>query len=124
MTRANLASVCAAFALIALAGPAVAESRYCARLSEQDHFSSSGQRLTTVGAVIQQDRANFHRFGRADPEDESDAIFSNKRNRELLNGRVDANALSQAERREIVDGTPYVCVTASDDGAAFITSIR
>ncbi len=114
----------AGLALAWLASPALADTSYCARLGENDHYSSKGQRLTSVGAVVQQDRANYHRFGRPDPEDQGDPVFSNKANRDVLNGRVDDNALSPAERREIVDGTPYVCLSVTDDGHAYITSIR
>jgi hypothetical protein len=124
MTRFVASSLVAGLALTAVASAAQAEDRYCARLGENDHFSSKGARLNTVGAVIQQDRANYHRFGQRDPEDETDPVFGDKANRDTLNNRVDANALSVAERREIIDGTPYVCVTISDDGSAYITSIR
>ncbi|MDR4306927.1 hypothetical protein IHQ68_09885 [Chelatococcus sambhunathii] len=123
MARSSV-GLCASFAIVLSAAPALADSSYCARLGENDHYSSKGQRLTSVGAVIQQDRANYHRFGRPDPEDQGDPVFSNKASRDLLNSRVDDNALSPAERREIVEGAPYVCLSVTDDGHAYITSIR
>src|SRR5256886_13583841 len=49
---------------------------YVAFLSEADHFNSSGERLRTAAAIIRQDRANFHRFGRRDQADESDSFFA------------------------------------------------
>jgi hypothetical protein len=42
---------------------------YVAFLSEADHFNSNGERLRSAAAIIRQDRANFHRFGRRDPDD-------------------------------------------------------
>jgi hypothetical protein len=48
---------------------------YTAFLSEADHFNSNGQRLTSAAAIIRQDRANYYRFDRGDPEDESDRFF-------------------------------------------------
>jgi len=43
---------------------------YVAFLSEADHFNSNGERLRSAAAIIRQDRANFHRFGRRDPDDQ------------------------------------------------------
>ena len=57
---------------------------YVAFLSEADHFNSSGERLRTAAAIIRQDRANFHRFGRRDQADESDSFFADAANREAL----------------------------------------
>jgi hypothetical protein len=79
-------------------------------LSEADHFSSKGQRLTSAAAIIRQDRANFHRFGINDPEDEGDTFFADERNREALEemlerGRADPGVLSR-----IVNGTPLIRV--------------
>lgn len=48
---------------------------YYALLGPQDHVNSSGTRLTDFGAILQQDRANYHRFGRAEELDEFDPIF-------------------------------------------------
>src|SRR5262249_34463515 len=57
---------------------------YQAFLSERDHFNSNGQRLTTAAAIIRQDRANVHRFGLRDPDDESDSYFADEKNRSTL----------------------------------------
>ena len=45
---------------------------YVARLGSNDHFNSSGKRLTSVAAIIRQDRANFHKLGLRDIEDQND----------------------------------------------------
>lgn len=50
---------------------------YFASLGPQDHFNSSGTRLTDFGAILQQDRANFHRFQRPEAFDDYDPIFAN-----------------------------------------------
>ena len=83
---------------------------YVARLSEADHFNSQGQRLTSAAAIIRQDRANFHRFGIRDPEDEDDTFFSDEGNRAVLEqmlerGRADPGVISR-----IVNGTPLIRV--------------
>ncbi len=57
---------------------------YSAWIGRQDLVSSNGQRLGSVAAIIQQDRANFHRFGRADPSDESEDLFLSTQSRALI----------------------------------------
>jgi hypothetical protein len=117
--RRLAASACCA---VSIAGPAAAEG-YCARLGPADHFNSSGGRLKTVGAIVRQDRANFHEFGVRDRGDESDPIFADKVSREQLQRQIDRNEISAADRRAILDGAPYVCVTIDGD-LAFISSVR
>ncbi|NKB84430.1 hypothetical protein HED51_19680 [Ochrobactrum grignonense] len=60
--------------VLAVTGTATAAEKpidtYYARLSERDHYSSSGQRLSKVAGIIRQDRANVHQFGKVDAEDE------------------------------------------------------
>jgi hypothetical protein len=79
-------------------------------LSEADHFNSNGQRLTSAAAIIRQDRANFHRFGIRDPQDEDDRFFADANNRETLermleHGRADPGVISR-----IVNGTVLIRV--------------
>lgn len=93
-------SVLALAIAIAIGAPTFAEAQqligsYVARLSETDHFNSSGQRLTSAAAIIRQDRANFHRFGIKDPEDEGDAFFADEGN------RADARTRSRRSRRHL-----------------------
>jgi hypothetical protein len=73
---------------------------YVALLSEADHFNSQGQRLTSAAAIIRQDRANFHRYGIRDPEDEDDSFFADEGNRAALEqmlerGRADPGVISR-----------------------------
>jgi len=83
---------------------------YVAFLSEADHFNSSGERLRSAAAIIRQDRANFHRFGRRDPQDENDRFFADEDNRAALEqmlerGRADPGVISR-----IVNGTVLIRV--------------
>ena len=91
------------------AGDAV--ETYTAVLSERDHFNSQGERLTSPAAIIRQDRANFHKFGKRDPGDESDGYFSSVKNREALEYLIERGTMSSAVRRMIVNGTPVVIVS-------------
>ena len=73
--------------VLAAATPAAAAEligSYNAFLSRADHYNSQGERLTTAAAIIRQDRANFHKFGIQDDQDESDNYFDNVNNRAVL----------------------------------------
>ena len=84
--------------------------QYQALLSEKDHFSSSGQRLTSAAAVIRQDRANFHRFGLRDQADENDRFFANIDNRSALEKLIERGRAEPGVISSIVNGTPLVRV--------------
>lgn len=58
--------------------------RYHADFSEVDHFNSKGDRLTSAAAVLQQDRANVHKFGKATAYDEKDGYFTTLAHRQQL----------------------------------------
>ena len=91
-------------------------------LSERDHFNSQGERLTSPAAIIRQDRANFHKFGKRDPGDESDGYFANAKNREALENLIERGGMSSAVRRMIVNGTPVVVVSVFRGGSSdFVT---
>lgn len=113
MTSAHhgFVAIALAAASLALATPAHAQQlveSYSARLSSADHFNSNGERLTSPAAIIRQDRANFHKFGIRDPEDESDSYFSDMGNRAALERLLERGHTSSAARRAIVNGTPMV----------------
>jgi len=96
---------------------------YTTRLSEQDHFSSNGERLRSAAAIIRQDRANFHKFGRRDPDDQHDAFFSSPSNREALERMLNRGKIDQSLSQMIIDGTPFVSVEIFRDssGSPYIT---
>ena len=69
---------------------------YKTYIGENDIYNSSGKKLGDIAAIIQQDRANYHK-GEGDLGDEGDPIFANPDMRAkisgmLKRGSVDANA--------------------------------
>lgn len=82
---------------------------YLAFIGPEDMRSSSGQPVTTLGGVLQQDRANFHRFGIRHPQDEGDPIFANRASRAQIPQMVaaggnDRGSLAQMAR----NGQPFM----------------
>jgi len=97
-------------ALFAAPAPANAQqmiAQYYALLSPQDFYNSNGMRLSGFCAILQQDRANYHRFGNRDELDDWDPVFGNPDARAQL-GQVCrlapgneyiANAVARGETR-------------------------
>ena len=94
---------------------------YRARISELDKLNSqgrslvSGYNLSSVAAVIRQERANFHKFRQRDPEDTDDCAFSNPQNRQRLENFLHKGSVSKAALRKIADGTPLIDVDVYDN---------
>ncbi len=88
---------------------------YTAKLGVQDHFNSKGTRLQDVAAIIRQDRANFHKFGKADKQDEWDSFFNSKKNRALLEKMLRNSKHSKRAYNKIINSTPIITVYIYDD---------
>ncbi|UWQ21016.1 hypothetical protein [Jannaschia sp. W003] len=76
-TALTLATLTLATALAPAAAPAQVMASYYATIGDEDRRNSRGARLADPAAVIQQDRANFHRFGIRHEGDHSDPFFAN-----------------------------------------------
>lgn len=90
-------------------------SIYSARLGPQDHFNSHGARLKSAAAIIRQDRANYHKFGLRDPEDQTDSYFSSKQNRALMEQMLSRGSASKQTISRIVNGQPLIHVRVYRD---------
>lgn len=117
------------FLAITIPNPALSADvieSYVARLSEDDHYNSNGQRLTSAAAIIRQDRANYHRFGNRDGEDEGDAFFNSQENRALMERLLERGRMPASLRNQIVNGTPLIRVEviASDNGDYVAVSLE
>ena len=113
MTRSTaLATILAAAALFA--GPASADQllgSYVARISSNDHQASDGYPLASAAQMVRQDRANWHKFGSGDPEDEDDPFFGSGGARARLERMLSRpGAMSPRTRRAIERGQPVVQV--------------
>jgi len=62
------------------------EDAYRARLGHHDHHNSQGVLLTRVIEILRQDRANYHKFNRRDPEDTTDPWFREAEGRVSMDG--------------------------------------
>ena len=84
---------------------------YVARISEQDHQASDGYPLDTAAQMVRQDRANWHKFGTCDPEDQNDLWFRTNDQRARLERMLgQGGAMSEATRSAIVNGEPLIQV--------------
>ena len=99
-------------------------NEYTARLSEQDHFSSDGVRLTSPAAIIRQDRANFYKFHRADAEDEADRYFDTAEHRERLEQMLAHGHTDRRAYKAIVDGTPLIHVVVYREGDGVYIDVK
>ena len=104
-----------AFSLISIstkktnAGPYL--TNYCTVISDRDRYNTNGQRLATPGAILQQDRANYHRFNRRDPGDGWEGYFTTYNQRVYLNQMVQRSFLNPRQRQAILyGGNVYVCL--------------
>jgi hypothetical protein len=102
------------FAALAAIGTASADQplgSYTARISSQDHKASDGYPLDTAAQMVRQDRANWHKFGNGDPEDESDPWFTSTSARARLERMAGAaGAMNGETRNAIANGTPVIQV--------------
>jgi hypothetical protein len=102
----------AAFVALSAASPALADEflgSYVARISSSDHYASDGYELDTAAQMVRQDRANFHKFGIRDPDDESDPWFRSTASRARFEKMLNkSSAMSGATRNAIANGEPLV----------------
>ncbi|MBI4864095.1 MAG: hypothetical protein HY815_28135 [Candidatus Riflebacteria bacterium] len=91
--------------------PASSAPSYRARLSAHDHHNSKGSRLTKVADILRQDRANFHLYGKRDPEDETDPKFRDLKERAEIEQQPIRCSQGGDWKERIIEGTPLVRVT-------------
>lgn len=108
-----LLGLAAAAGLVALPGTAQAcrgdfLGAYNTTIGQRDLFASDGLRLTGVGAILQQDRANYHRFNRRDRGDGYDQMFVSAESRALIPRWL--HEVTPGARAAIVRGRAWINV--------------
>lgn len=108
-------------ALLALsAGGASAQQdlgSYFTVLSVQDMYNSDGERLTDFCQIVQQDRANYHRFKRRDISDEGDPFFATPEARQIIGRLCVVGAGQDYIRKDVMNGIEwYVWVQVLGSG--------
>lgn len=83
---------------------------YVAYIGPADLRNSAGVRLTEPWQIIRQDRANVHRFGRADPGDGWDTFFGDADNRAKMELMLRSGWIEPQAARNIVAGGALVLV--------------
>lgn len=104
--------------LLSASGLSAAEKpieSYYARISERDHFNSNGERLSNAAAIIRQDRANVHAYGKQDDDDDIDHFFDDKANRARLEKLLANGYASPGAEKAIINGTPLIYVEIYPD---------
>ncbi|MGC1495907.1 MAG: hypothetical protein WA790_08860 [Sulfitobacter sp.] len=87
--NSRLLSICLALGFALTALPAKADGlmfSYYTTLSPQDTYNSRGVPLNDVCAIVQQDRANVHKFGNPDGE-QPDPFFTTAQRRAMITGK-------------------------------------
>lgn len=106
-------------AAMMLAAPVHAQSlmgEYYTTISARDMVNSSGARLGNACAIIQQDRANYHRFGKRDDGDQGDPVFADGTMRARIVNTCEFVRGSEYVRDRILAGRPkYIWVRILND---------
>lgn len=95
---------------------------YTAYISEDDKYNSSGKHLgtkatrATAAAILQQDRANTHRFtDMRDDIDDMDCYFDTTAKRKRMAAMLQKGSISKATINNIVMGNPTINVEVHSD---------
>lgn len=111
--------------MIIFCGASMAQEKeicnYTARISKADKLNffnksiSSAPNKKTALAFIRMDRANYYRYGKRDPEDESDCYFSNIKNRAKIDEFIEKSTISEGLLKKILKDEPVIYVKVFKD---------
>jgi len=90
---------------------------YTAFLGWGDHYNSNGLRLTEPWQIIRQDRANYHRYGTGDPQDQWDSFFADYNNRAQAEQMLRNGYITPQARSAIVNGPVMIRVEIWGQGS-------
>jgi hypothetical protein len=92
------------------AGDEAMITSYAARISANDKVNSEGKHLKSVADIIRQDRANFHKFGTSDAEDQADDFFDDEKNRERIPVMLKKGHIDKKTQNAILNDSPLVVI--------------
>ena len=85
---------------------------YLARISDADKEASDGFALESAAQIVRQDRANWHKFGSNDDEDQGDDYLAGANARARFERMLKApGAMDGSTRSAIVNGYPLIQVS-------------
>lgn len=94
-------------------------AQYNTYISSNDIENSDGAKITGVGEILQQDRANVYRFGNpdGDPKDD-DGFFKTIERREQIPGMFkNGEGIDGKLRKAILSGDAYITVSVYRTGS-------
>ena len=83
---------------------------YFAKIGQQDKYNSKNQKIDDVAAILQQDRANFHKYHKADSQDTDGGYFNTLKNRGKIKQMLQRGTISDTTRDAILNKNPYIQV--------------
>ncbi|APX13709.1 hypothetical protein BWR18_05375 [Tateyamaria omphalii] len=107
--------------LSVLAKPVSAQQlmfEYYTMLTPQDTYNSRGAPLNDVCGIVQQDRANVHKFGRRDAGDSVDPFFTTAERRAMIAGRCQFSKAHHTVARIRSAVVGFVLVRVFGNGSA------
>ena len=92
-----------------------ADESYTTVISDNDKVNSKGKPLGSLTGYLIQDRANYHRFGKADSEDNGDTLFTTTAARSGMASMIDAGYFDPHLEDKARQGTVGVTVFVFGD---------
>jgi len=109
MTRIMVTCLAAFLAACLFAAPATAQQfmgEYYTSIYAEDMRNSRGQPLRDFCAIVQQDRANYHRFGIRHDGDQGDPFFAAREMRASIAGSCHLMSGSEYVADRVLSGQP------------------
>lgn len=97
---------------------------YWAYIGRADLYNSNGQRLSTAAQVLQQDRANLHRFGISQAGDDWDPYFGAYETRAAMVQLVRQGNIGPRARAVLRSGGGRVYVKVFGTNSGALTRVR
>ncbi|MGP6085393.1 hypothetical protein [Antarctobacter jejuensis] len=105
---AGVASITLALSAPVVSAQEMLVAEYLMQADTHDMYNSNGVRLNSFCQIVQQDRANFHRFGKPGPMDQYDSVFHDANNRMRIPQTCVVVGQGQRGVNNVMSGQPDV----------------